>query len=229
MESPSPTAQRRFRTSVHATLAIPETNEATDMTFSRSRITLAALAVATIALSAPAEARGHHHSRHHRVISGSFAPAVAWGASNQTWGHHRATNASLRYQRARHRVVDGTSARLHYGRRGGACDGFQRCRCGTTAARHFGLPYAYKGFNLKMASEWAHAFPHTSFHIGVAGVKPHHVLAVVGGSDCHSAKVYDDAGTRQRNVCGFTFVEVSGGGFTRESSAQTRRHHSRSC
>src|ERR1039458_4660946 len=31
-----------------------------------SRITLAALAVATIALSAPAEARGHpHHYRHH--------------------------------------------------------------------------------------------------------------------------------------------------------------------
>jgi hypothetical protein len=107
------------------------------------------------------------------------------------------------YRRARHH-------QRHYSRRGGACDGFQRCRCGTTAARHFGLPYAYKGFNLKMASEWARAFPHTSFHIGVAGVKPHHVLAVVGGSDCHSAKVYDDAGTRDRNVCGFTFVEVNG-------------------
>ena len=194
------------------------------------RLTLAALAVATIALSAPAEARGHsfHHYRpHHRVISGSFAPELAAGAFSQTKGYHHAGRASSRHQRARHRVVDGNGARRHYARRGGACDGFQRCRCGTTAARHFGLPYAYKGFNLKMASEWAHAFPHTSFHTGVAGVKPHHVLAVVGGSDCHSAKVYDDAGTRQRNVCGFTFVEVSGGGFTRESSAQTRRHHSR--
>lgn len=186
------------------------------------RVTLAALAVATIAFSAPAEARGHH-----RVISGSFAPAVAWGASNQTWGHHRATNASLRHQRARHRVVDGNSARRHHAHRGGSCDGFQRCRCGTTAARHFGLPYAYKGFNLKMASEWARAFPHTSFHVGVAGVKPHHVLAVVGGSSCASATVSDDAGTYQRNVCRMTFVEVSGDGFTREASARTRRHHSR--
>ena len=176
-----------------------------------SRTILAALAVATIAFSAPAEARGHHH----RVISHSFAPAVAWGASNQTRGYHMATNASLRHQRARH------------ARRGGACDGFQRCRCGTTAARHFGLPYAYKGFNLKMASEWARAFPHTSFRVGVAGVKPHHVLAVVGGSSCASATVSDDAGTYQRNVCRMTFVEVSGGGFTRESSAQSRRHHSR--
>ena len=184
-----------------------------------SRILLAALAVATIALSAPAEARG--------VIGDGFAPAVARRASNRTWGYHRASNVNSRHQRARHRVVDGTGARRHYSRRGGACDGFQRCRCGTTAARHFGLPYAYKGFNLKLAWEWQRAFPRTSFHVGVAGVKPHHVLAVVGGSSCASATVSDDAGTYQRNVCRMTFVEVSGDGFTREASARTRRHHSR--
>ena len=178
------------------------------MTFSRTRIILAALAVATIALSVPAEARGHHHYRHHHIRTAHIPSEMGAGAFYQTTGAHRAHNR-------------------HHARRGGACDGFQRCRCGTTAARHFGLPYAYKGFNLKMASEWARAFPHTSFHAGVAGVKPHHVLAVVGGSDCHSASVYDDAGTRRRNVCGFTFVEVGGGGFTREASAQTRRHHSR--
>jgi hypothetical protein len=100
---------------------------------------------------------------------------------------------------------------LSYRNGGGACDGFQRCRCGTTAARHFGVPYSYKGFNLKMASEWPRAFPHTSFQVGAAGVKPHHVLAIVGGSDCHNAMVYDDAGTRRRNVCGMTFVAVNGG------------------
>ena len=116
----------------------------------------------------------------------------------------------------------------HYSRRrGGACDGFQRCRCGTTAARYHGLPYAYKGFNLKLAAEWGRAFPHTSFGLGMVGVKPHHVLTVVGGSNCSSATVHDDAGTRQRNVCGFTFVSVNGGGFTRETSAQTRWHHRR--
>src|SRR5674476_436120 len=112
-------------------------------------------------------------------------------------------------------------------RRGGACDGFQRCRCGTTAARYHGLPYSYKGFNLKLASEWARAFPHTSFGVGVAGVKPHHVLTVVGGSSCASATVSDDAGTYQRNVCRMTFVAVGGGGLTRESSARSHRHHLR--
>ena len=90
----------------------------------------------------------------------------------------------------------------------GACDGFHRCRCGTTAAKLHGLPYNYNGYNLKMASEWRRAFPHTSFGPGVVGVKPHHVLTVVAGNDCHSATVRDDAGTYQRNVCGMTFVAV---------------------
>lgn len=96
-------------------------------------------------------------------------------------------------------------ARHHHG---GACDGFQRCRCGTTAARYHHLPYSYKGFNLKQASEWRRAFPRTSFHAGAVGVKPHHVLTIVAGSDCASATVYDDAGTYRRSVCGMTFVSV---------------------
>src|ERR1035437_1063659 len=95
-------------------------------------------------------------------------------------------------------------------RRSGACDGFQRCRCGTTAARYHGLPYNYIGYNLKKASEWARAFQHTSFGVGVVGVKPHHVLTVVGGSSCGAATVHDDRGTYQRNVCNMTFVAVGG-------------------
>ena len=95
-------------------------------------------------------------------------------------------------------------------RHGGSCDGFHRCRCGVTAAHNFGIPYAFKGFNLKMASEWGRAFPHTSFRPGVAGVKPHHVLQVVGGESCAHATVRDERGTYQRNVCGMTFVAVSG-------------------
>src|ERR1035437_9686057 len=145
--------------------------------------------IALIAFSFPAQARHHHRNHHNYHRHVDLMPVMAW---------NRAIDAN------------GNSVSRHHARRGGACDGFQRCRCGTTAARHFGLPYNYKGFNLKLAWEWARAFPHTSFHIGVAGVKPHHVLAVVGGSDCHSAKVYDDSGTRDRNVCGFTFVEVNG-------------------
>ena len=92
----------------------------------------------------------------------------------------------------------------------GSCDGVHRCRCGSTQASHFGLPRIYKGFNLWLASEWARAFPHTSFHVGAVGVRPGHVLRVVGGSDCRSATVADDAGTYQRNVCRMTFVSVHG-------------------
>ena len=142
-----------------------------------------ALLVAMLAMVGTAEAR-HHHRQHH-------------------YSHHARNYVA--------QDANGNAVR-HYRRhaRGGSCDGFTRCRCGTTAARHFGIPYAYKGFNLKMASEWVRAFPHTSFRVGVAGVKPHHVLAVVGGSSCASATVHDDAGTYQRNVCRMTFVSVSG-------------------
>lgn len=106
--------------------------------------------------------------------------------------------------------------------RGGACDGFTRCRCGTTAARNFGISYAHNGWNLKMASEWRR-FPRTGFAPGVAGVQSHHVLKIVGGSSCSNATVTDDAGTYQRNVCNMTFHSVSGGGdFTQVASSPRR-------
>ena len=119
--------------------------------------------------------------------------------------------------------VHGTLSITITRRHSGACDGFHRCRCGTTAARKHGLPYSYNGYNLKMASEWGRAFPTTSFGIGAVGVKPHHVLTIVGGSSCERPTVYDDAGNYQRNVCGMRFVSVSGGGIERTYSAKSKR------
>ena len=110
-----------------------------------------------------------------------------------------ATSASAKHHHHRH----------HHYHGGGSCDGFHRCRCGTTAARWHGLPYSYNGYNLKKASEWGRAFRRTSFGVGAVAVYPHHVATIIGGSDCHSATVYDDAGTYQRNVCGAKFVAVS--------------------
>ena len=128
------------------------------------------------------------------------------------------TSAQARHHHYRH---------THYSH-AGSCDGFQRCRCGTTAARHFGLAYNHNGWNLKEAREWRR-FPHTSFHVGAAGVVEHHVLAITGGSDCAHAQVHDDAGDYSRNVCHMTFVEVGGGGLTQEASAsphrRSHRHH----
>lgn len=108
-------------------------------------------------------------------------------------------------------LVSPAEARHHHQ---GACDGFHRCRCGTTAAARHGLPLNYHGYNLKMAREYGRAFPHTSFHIGALGVVSHHVLTIVGGDHCSRATVYDDAGTYQRNVCGMTFVEVGGSDYS---------------
>lgn len=143
------------------------------------------------------------------VIFGASLASAAPARSAQIGKHHHAT---VTISAKRH-------ARRHHSRHVGACDGFQRCRCGTTAARRHGLPYNYNGYNLKQASEWARAFPRSSFHVGAVGVRPHHVLTIVGGADCRSATVYDDAGTYQRNVCGMRFVSVSGGAFSLTASA----------
>lgn len=109
-------------------------------------------------------------------------------------------------------TIDTADARKSYG----ACDGFHRCRCGTTAASRHGIPYAYNGFNLKRAVEWVRAFPRTSFGSGVVAYVPHggpsgHVMTVEGGADCAHATVSDDKGTYTRNVCHATFVAINNG------------------
>ena len=104
-------------------------------------------------------------------------------------------------------ALAGTAEARH---RGGACDGIHRCICGSTQASFFGLPRMFHGHNLWEAIEWARAFPRTSFGVGVVGVKPHHVLRIVGGSSCFSATVSDERGTYQRNVCGMIFVSPYG-------------------
>jgi hypothetical protein len=110
----------------------------------------------------------------------------------------------------------------HYG----ACDGFHRCRCGVTQANHFGLPYLYHGYNLKEAIEWVRAFPHTSVHVGAVGYqhsggRTGHVFRVVGYSGGCTARVSDDAGTYDRNICRrhTTFVAVNG-----ETNYRNYRH-----
>jgi hypothetical protein len=145
----------------------------------------------------------HKHHNAHRVIR-DVTPRFAVK-------HHAVKHHTLSAKR---------HTRRHVSRRG-ACDGFHRCRCGTTAARRHGLPYSYNGLNLKKASEW-YAFPHTSFGVGVVGVAPHHVLTVIGGSSCSTATVYDDAGTYQRNVCNMTFVSVSSGNIFASSKTHKR-------
>jgi hypothetical protein len=118
--------------------------------------------------------------------------------------------------------------------RSGACDGYNRCRCGVTAARYNGVAVNYNGFNLKRAVEWIRAFPRTMFQAGAVGYVSHggpsgHVFTVVNGSNCASATVHDDKGTYQRNVCHATFVAVHGGGaFIAAKGAVPRVRHARS-
>ena len=170
----------------------------------RVRVITAAVGLAFAAMAfvhaQPAEAKSkYHHVKVHHTIRGS-APIIS----------------QLSAKRHSYRHAGG----------GGSCDGFTRCRCGTTTARYHGLPYNYNGMNLKMARAY-YGFPRTSFGVGAVGVAPHHVLTVTGGSDCAHAMVHDDAGDYQRNVCNMTFVSVGGGGYTQTASAAPHRHSRR--
>ncbi len=111
----------------------------------------------------------------------------------------------------------------------GSCDGYQRCRCGVTAAAYNGVALNYNGFNLKRAVEWIRAFPRSAFQAGTVGYVSHggpsgHVFSVVGGSDCAKATVHDDRGTYQRNVCRATFVTVRDGGNVQTARSEPREH-----
>lgn len=89
----------------------------------------------------------------------------------------------------------------------GKCDGFQRCRCGVTAARKAGLPLNYNGHNLKRAVEFKHALPRAArpavgvIVYQVGGGPSGHVSTIVAYTGGCMATVYDDAGTYERNIC----------------------------
>jgi len=106
-----------------------------------------------------------------------------------------------------------TSAAQAHGRHrhyGGACDGFHRCRCGTTAARLAGLPYIFHGINLKQAVGWL-SFARTGIRRGAVGyvrrgAPTGHVFTVVSYSGGSTATVEDDKGTYTRSIGNATFV-----------------------
>lgn len=117
--------------------------------------------------------------------------------------------------------------------RGGSCDGFHRCRCGVTAARHAGLPLNYRGLNLKQARDW-YNLPRTTCHAGAVGIPhAHHVYTVLQCNGDGTAQVTDDAGTYTRRVAGNTFVDPNGNAVARVPSsvrtyaARTHRRHYR--
>ena len=173
-----------------------------------TKILMAALAVVTfVAFTSQADAR--HRYKHHKkpTLITDRLPVIADANGNQ------AIKYSITF-----------SGKRHYRRHArGGCDGFHRCRCGTTQAAHFGLPLNYRGLNLKMASAWYH-FPRTSLQAGAVGVRPHHVYRVVQVTGPGRAIVSDDAGTYERRVGGDTFVSVNGGTITASASRHHRRY-----
>ena len=168
-----------------------------------TKILMAALAVVTfVAFTSQADARHRHKHKKPTLITDRL-PVIADANGNP------AIKYSTTFSGKRHHY-------RHYSRRG-SCDGFHRCRCGTTQAAHFGLPLNYRGLNLKMASAWYH-FPRTSLQAGAVGVRPHHVYRVVQVTGPGRAIVSDDAGTYERRVGGDTFVSVNGGTITASAS-----------
>lgn len=195
------------------------------MTNTMFKTALAALTIATALYSTSADAKRSKHLHRHYAAATETSACPSFRDDRYPCVETRGTASKTRSD-GRNIVAQpggGDGQRLSY-RHTGACDGFHRCRCGTTAARHFGLAYDHNGMNLKKASEW-YGFQRTSFRIGAAGVVPHHVLAIVGGSSCSNATVSDDAGTYQRNVCHMTFVEPGSSGRANSAGYSARRHH----
>src|SRR5260221_4891861 len=102
-------------------------------------------------------------------------------------------------------------------RSGSLCNGIDRCRCGSTQARYFGLPRMVNGHNLWQAREWARAFPHTTAHAGAVmyqhgGGPTGHVSRIVSVNGTCTATVADERGQYERNICirGAVFVDPNG-------------------
>lgn len=100
----------------------------------------------------------------------------------------------------------------------GRCDGIHRCTCGSTQARHFGLPRFVNGHNLWLAVEWVRAFPHLATAQPGAVMYQHgggptgHVSRIESVLGPCRAMVTDERGTYERNTCsrGATFVDANG-------------------
>lgn len=173
-------------------------------------LTVALSFVATLS-TAQAKVKHKHHNTH-RVIR----DVTPWFAINHLGVRHHILSAK------RH-------TRRHVSRQG-ACDGFQRCRCGVTQANYFGLPLDYNGHNLKTAIAWVRAFSHTSAQAGVVmyqrgGGPTGHVSRIVELIGNCTATVSDDTGTYERNICsrGAVFMDVQGGGNIFASAKTHRR------
>ena len=163
------------------------------------RITLAAMAVATIALTAPAEARHRHHYRHH----------FHHNVYDANWNlAHRAS--LVRYSRHTHRRVAHGFNEAFLSHPAG-CPRIAFCGCGA-AVEVFGAAKR----SLWLAAAWFH-FPHTSPAPGMVAVRPHHVFVLRQHIEGSVWLVADfNSGGHQsrlhaRSVAGYTIVNPHGG------------------
>ena len=107
----------------------------------------------------------------------------------------------------------------------GKCDGIHRCICGSTQARHFGLPRIYNGYNLWQAREWGRAFPRTTAHAGAVAVWPHHVARIVQPLENGKAIVADERGTYERSIRTAVLVDPNGNGLSNTGSPAVNRKY----
>ena len=144
------------------------------MTFPRLRITLAALAVAAISLSAPAEA----HNRTNFVDAAAIPayPTSNWirTAKGRPHARHRRVAAHRRHHRATeaHRAIRRSFAGESYLPHPAGCPRIAFCGCGA-AVEVFGRPIR----ELWLAAKWLQ-FPRASPAPGMVAVRQHHVFVI---------------------------------------------------
>lgn len=179
-------------------------------------ILLAALAAATIALSAPAEAR-----RSANFVDAAAVPAyptsnwVRTARGRHHAGHqprHRRVAAYRRHHEAReaHRAIRGSSVGESYLSHPAGCPARAFCGCGA-AVEVFGRAVR----SLWLAANW-YQFPRSAPAPGMVAVRRHHVFVLrelIGGAVWLTAD-YNSGGHRSRlharSVAGYTIVNPRG-------------------
>ena len=185
----------------------------------RSISILAALAVATIALTAPAEARGHrHHASHHSRYLGHVKRApVAHSAGSPCSSDNNGRTVCGGVSEGYQAVNSEGSARVAYsggeGVIGGRRAGFPHAFCGAEASYYvFGVAKR----ELWLAANWIRMFPRASPAPGMAAARSHHVFILISHVEGLNWLIHDgNSGhhlTREhvRSISGYIVVDPHG-------------------
>lgn len=170
------------------------------------RMSIILMSTFGLLISSPVQARSHHPS-HHRSASHHHA-----AARHHHSGRHHTYNR--RYISGSRLALD-TPCRIAMSKGG---------PCGCYASE---LVFGHSIRDLWLARNWSRKFPHTSPAVGMAAVRPHHVVIIgaINGDGTFTGR--DSWGPTRRSLRGWVFVNPHGGGFSSFASVGADNHWAR--